>query len=635
MPGPRGGNLGPKAKVRNPIKTAKRALSYMADTGKKRFLLFIVIILVFLGAGSTIAATYLLTPAINIGIVPYIGKPITTETLMPFIRIVIVMGAIYVIGALSTWTYNFIMIRLAAEALLNIRKDLFSAMEDLPIVYFDTHADGDIMSRYTNDVDTLREVLSMALPQIFSSTLTIVGTFIMMLVLSWQLTLIVIVMLIVMFIAIRIIGTQSSRGFTAQQKELGIVNGYIEEMITGQKVIKVFNHEDKVINKFNELNENLRKASTRANTFGNILMPVMGNLSYIQFALCAGVGGWLIIINQMTIGAIASFLQYSRNFTQPITQVSQLSNQILSGLAGAERIFSLIDEAKESDEGFVELVNVVRNPDGTLTETVDETQIWAWKIPQQDGSFKYNEIKGDVRFNDVIFSYDGKREILKDISLFAKPGQKIALVGATGAGKTTITNLLNRFYEIDSGEIIYDGVNIKDIKKPDLRKSLSMVLQDTHLFTGTIKDNIRYGKLDATDEEIMKAADLAHATHFIEQLPDGFDTIITDDGGNLSQGQRQLLAIARAAVANPPVLVLDEATSSIDTMTEKFIEKGMDALMEDRTVFVIAHRLSTVRNSDAILVLDQGEIIERGNHDELMDQKGRYYELQTGQLELD
>ncbi len=622
-------------KPKNLGKTVRQVFSYMTNTWKKKILLVIVFFLVIIASGSTIAATYLLTPTINLGILPVVGEPLTFDNLKPFIYYVSIMALAYIMGLISTWVYNFIMINLSAETLYTIRQDLFSAMEDLPVSYFDTHTDGDIMSRFTNDTDTLREVLSMALPQIFSSSLTILGTFSMMLFLSWQLTLIVIVMLGIMFLVIRTIGARSAKNFQEQQRRLGIVNGYIEEMITGQKVVKVFNHEHKIMDQFDEINNNLRDASTRANIYGNILMPIMGNLSYVQFAFCAGIGGWLIIIDQMTIGAIASFLQYSRNFSQPITQVSQLINQILSGLAGAERIFTFIENPKEEDEGFVELVNVERQPDGSLVETIADSQLWAWKIPQEDGSVKYNEIKGDVRFNDVSFSYDGKREVIHDISLFAKPGQKIALVGATGAGKTTITNLLNRFYEIDEGEIIYDGVNIKDIKKKDLRKSLAMVLQDTHLFTGTIADNIRYGKLDATDDEIKGAAELAHATHFINQLPDGFDTVITNDGGNLSQGQRQLLAIARAAVANPPVLVLDEATSSIDTRTEKFIEKGMDSLMLDRTVFVIAHRLSTVRNSNAILVMDQGEIIERGDHDELMKEKGRYYQLQTGQLELD
>ncbi len=622
-----------KAHPKNLMGTARRVLGYLADTKRKKALLILVFFLVILGAGSTVTATFLLTPAINLGIIPMVGNP--NPNLTTFITIVVIMGIVYAIGAASTWTYNFIMIHLSAEALFKIREDLFNHMEELPLVYFDTTSDGDIMSRYTNDVDTLREALSMALPQIFSASLTIIGTFTMMLVLSWHLTILVIFMLILMVFVVRYVGSRSHKNFSLQQKQLGKVNGYIEEMISGQKVVKVFNHEPQVKADFNVLNENLREAATKANTYGNILMPIMGNLSYVQFAICAGFGGVLIINGLLSIGAIASFLQYSRNFSQPIIQVSQLINTLLSALAGAERIFNLIDEKPEEDDGFVTLVNVVEDENGNFEE-VDYTSFdWAWKIPQEDGSYKYNRILGDVRFNDVSFSYDGKRQVLKDISLFAEPGQKIALVGSTGAGKTTITNLLNRFYEIDEGEIIYDGVNIKDIKKEDLRKSLAMVLQDTHLFTGTVRDNIRYGNLEATDEMIEAAANLAHATHFINQLPDGFDTVITGDGANLSQGQRQLLAIARAAVANPPVLILDEATSSIDTMTEKYIEKGMDALMADRTVFVIAHRLSTVRNSNAIMVMDHGEIIERGNHDQLMDQHGRYYELQTGQLELE
>lgn len=633
MRGPHGGGRS-SARPKNFKKTAFRILSYLTDSTKKKFLLALVLLLVIIASGSTIAATYLLTPAINEGILPLVGKTLTASSLAPFIKIMIIMGIIYACGAVAMWLYNYIMVQMSARILQTIRAQMFAAMEELPLRYFDTNAVGDTMSRYTNDVDTLREALSNALPQIFAASLTIIGTLVMMIILSWHLTLIILVMVVVMAVAVKLIGTQSAKGFKAQQKELGAVDGYIEEMIEGQKVVKIFNHEDAVIAEFDTLNDSLRGASTRANTFGNIMMPVIGNLSYVQYALVAGFGGWLLVQGTLSLGAIGSFLQYSRSFSQPITQISQLVNVLLSAMAGAERIFTLIDEAPEEDEGSVTLVNVCKDQDGKLSECGEVTQTWAWKIPDANG-FHYNEIKGDVRFNDVSFSYDGKREILHDISLFAKPGQKIALVGSTGAGKTTITNLLNRFYEIDGGTITNDGVDLKDIKKADLRKSLAMVLQDTHLFTGTIMDNIRYGNLKATDAEVKGAANLAHATAFIEQLPDGFETVITDDGGGLSQGERQLLAIARAAVANPPVLVLDEATSSIDTMTEELIQKGMDSLMADRTVFVIAHRLSTVRNANAILVLENGKIIERGDHDELMDKKGRYYALQTGQAELD
>ncbi len=631
--GPRGGGK-PGAKPKDLGQTFKRLMGYLTDTAGAKIRLIIVFVLVICSSGASIAGTYLLTPAIN-GIIPLIGTTITAESIAPFVRTVVLMGIIYLCGAAATYVYNFIMMRMSARILEKIRNQMFDKMETLAVKYYDTHATGDIMSRYTNDVDTLRDCLSNAVPQLFASLITIIGTFVMMLVLSWQLTLIVIVMLVIMFAIIKSLGGKSARGFAAQQKALGVVDGYIEEMISGQKVVKVFNHEPEVKKDFAKLSEELRVASTKANTYSNILMPIMGNLSYIQYAFTAATGGWLIITGSMSIGALASFLQYSRSFSQPITQVSQLINVILTALAGAERIFTLMDEEPETDEGVVTLANVCRDKDGKLSQCNEVTNVWAWKIPQKDGSYLFKELKGDVRFEDVSFSYDGKRRILDNISLFAKPGQKIALVGSTGAGKTTITNLLNRFYDIDHGKITYDGVDIKDIKKADLRHSLAMVLQDTHLFTGTIRDNIRYGRLNATDEEVEGAAKLANADSFIQHLPHGYDTVITGDGANLSQGQRQLLAIARAAVANPPVLILDEATSSIDTRTEKAIERGMDALMNDRTVFVIAHRLSTVQNSNAILVLEHGKIIERGDHNELMEHKSRYYQLQTGQMELD
>lgn len=615
-------------------RTFARLLGYLTKQRFGTLKLIVVFFLVLIGSGATIAGTYLLTPALNVGIVPLIGKSPTAADFVPFLRVVTLMAVIYLCGAIATYGYNAIMIRSSAAILRTLRNEMFDKMETLPISYFDTHPAGDIMSRYTNDVDTVRDCLANAIPQLITAVITVIGTFTMMLLLSWRLTLIVIFMLVIMFFVVRTIGSRSAAGFAAQQRALGAVDGYIEEMISGQKVVKVFNHEPQVERGFATLCEDLRVASTRANTYANILMPIMGNLGYVQYAITAGMGGYLIIVGTMSLGALASFLQYSRSFSQPISQISQLLNTILTALAGAERVFTLIDEQPEIDEGLVTLANVCEDKDGKLKECKEVTNLWAWKVPKGDGSYELKKLNGDVRFEDVTFSYDGKRPILKNISLYAKPGQKIAFVGSTGAGKTTITNLLNRFYEIDSGKILYDGVDIRDIKKADLRHSLAMVLQDTHLFTGTIRDNIRYGRLNATDEEVEGAAKLANADAFIRHLPEGYDTVITGDGANLSQGQRQLLAIARAAVANPPVLILDEATSSIDTRTEKQIEKGMDALMNDRTVFVIAHRLSTVQNSNAILVLEHGKVIERGNHDQLMDQKGRYYQLQTGQAEL-
>ena len=491
------------------------------------------------------------------------------------------------------------------------------------------------MSRYTNDVDTVRNFLSNGFVQVISSVISVIATFAMMLYLSWQLTLLVILMLIIMLIVIKVIGGKSALYFKKQQKDLGAANGYIEETIEGQKVIKVFNHEENVKEEFAALNGALKHSSTNANTFASVLMPIMGNLSNINYAVIAMAGGLLCIGGFTTIGTISSFLQYSRSFSQPIANLSQQFNNILAALAGAERIFDVIDREPEEDNGYVKLVNAKYDENGNLTECEEHTGLWAWKHPHSgDNTVTYQKLEGDVVFENVYFSYDGKKTVLDDISLYAKPGQKIAFVGSTGAGKTTITNLLNRFYEIQKGKIRYDGINIQKICKGDLRSSLSMVLQDTHLFTGTIEDNIRYGKLDATHEEVVKAAKLANADSFIIRLPDGYDTVITGDGANLSQGQRQLIAIARAAVADPPVLVLDEATSSIDTRTEHLIEKGMDKLMNGRTTFVIAHRLSTVRNADAIMVLEHGKIIERGSHDDLIKQHGKYYQLYTGQFEL-
>ena len=533
------------------------------------------------------------------------------------------------------------MLQVSQKTLNIIRKDLFNHMQDLPIKFFDTHTHGELMSRYTNDVDTLRECISQSFVQLVSSAVTVIGTFSMMLYLSPILTALVILVLVVAFGVIRFLGSRSAKYFRAQQKCVGEVNGYVEEFIEGQKIVKVFCHEDKAKADFKTLNENLRHAATNANTYASILMPIMGNLSYINYAAVATVGSALIValpagsFFAITVGTLVSFLTYTRHFFQPITQISQQFNNILLALAGAERIFEIIDTPAEEDDGYVTLVNAKKLPDGSIAECSERTGIWAWKHPHHDGTLTYTEWKGDVRFHDVTFSYDGKKDVLKNVSLYAMPGQKIAFVGSTGAGKTTITNLINRFYDVDHGKITYDGINIKKIKKSELRRSMAMVLQDTHLFTGTVRDNIAYGRLDATDEEIVAAAKLANADSFITRLPDGYNTMITGDGANLSQGQRQLLAIARAAVADPPVLILDEATSSIDTRTERLIEKGMDKLMEGRTVFVIAHRLSTVRNSDAIMVLEHGEIIERGNHDDLIAQQGKYYQLYTGQFELD
>lgn len=617
-------------KPKNTKATLRRVLSYLLPYKR---LLALVVMGIVVSAAANVAGTYMLKPILNQYIVPFIGSG--DVDLTGFAAILLALLGIYAVGGLGTYMYSRLMVQISTGTLNRIRKDLFEHMEDLPIRYFDTHTHGELMSRYTNDTDTLREMLTQSMPQMLSAIITVSGTFIMMLVLSPPLMLLVFASLALILFLIRKIGGRSSRFFLRQQKSLGALNGYIEEMIEGQKVVKVFNHEEEAKADFDRLNEDLCQAATNAHTFASILMPIMGNMSHVHYAVTAAAGAGLIIAGWLDIGSITAFLQYTRSFFNPITQMSQQFNAILMALAGAERIFEMIDEPVETDEGYVELVNAERLPDGSLRESERRTGLWAWKHPHRaEGTVTYTELKGDVVFEDVTFGYVPDKTVLHNISLYAKPGQKIAFVGSTGAGKTTITNLINRFYDLQGGKIRYDGINIEKIKKPDLRRSLAMVLQDTHLFTGTVRDNIRYGRLDATDEEVEQAAKLANAHFFIEHLPQGYDTVLTADGANLSQGQRQLLAIARAAVADPPVLILDEATSSIDTRTEVLIERGMDSLMKGRTVFVIAHRLSTVRNSQAIMVLENGRIIERGAHDDLVAQKGRYYQLYTGVFEL-
>lgn len=616
-------------KPKNPAQTLKRIFSYMKEY---RLQLVLVIIGIFISSGANVASTYFLKPVINKYIVPFIGQE--NPDMSDFASTIVTMAIIMLLGVLASYMYNRLMVNIATGTLYKIRVDMFTHMQKLPIRYFDTHTHGDLMSRYSNDTDTLREMLGQGVPQLISSLITVIGVFIAMVLMSPLLTLVVMAVLAVMLFVIKVIGGRSANYFIKQQQAVGAVNGYIEEMIEGQKVVKVFCHEEKVIKDFDKLNEELCHASTNANAYANMLMPIMNNLAYIEYALVASVGAVMTINGILDVGTTASFIQYTRSFSMPITQISQQLNSVLSALAGAERIFTMIDEEPEVDDGYVELVNAEIDKDGKITETEKYTGKWAWKHPHHDGTLTYTQLKGDVVFEDVTFGYNPDKTVLRGISLYANAGQKIAFVGSTGAGKTTITNLINRFYDVPDGKIRYDGININKIRKADLRRSLSMVLQDTHLFTGTVKDNIRYGKLDATDEEIIEASKLANADTFIKHLPDGYDTMITADGGNLSQGQRQLIAIARAAVANPPVLILDEATSSIDTRTESLIEKGMDKLMQGRTVFVIAHRLSTVRNSNAIMVLENGQIIERGDHDSLIEKKGKYYQLYTGMFEL-
>ena len=555
-----------------------------------------------------------------------------TPNFTPLAHAIAKVAAFYALGVLATFGYNRLMVNVTQGTLRNLRNDLFSHMEKLPIKYFDTHAHGDIMSVYTNDIDTLRQMISQSMPQLLNSGITIVSVFISMLILSIPLTIVTMVMVGIMVFCSKKSAGQSGAYFAKQQKDLGTVNGYIEEMMNGQKVVKVFCHEEENMQNFKKLNDELYISADRANTFANFLGPINAQIGNISYVICAIVGGVLALgkVGGFTLGGLASFLTFNKSFSMPINQISMQMNAIVMAMAGADRIFRLMDEKEELDEGYVTLVNA-KEEDGKLTECEERTERWAWKhTHQNDGSVDYVEVKGEVVFNGVDFGYNDEKIVLHGIKLYAKPGQKIAFVGSTGAGKTTITNLINRFYDIQDGKIRYDGININKIKKADLRRSLGIVLQDTHLFTGTVRDNIRFGKLDATDEEIVAAAKLANADSFIRRLPDGYDTMLTGDGANLSQGQRQLLAIARAAIADPPVLILDEATSSIDTRTERIVQDGMDKLMHGRTTFVIAHRLSTVRNSDCIMVLEQGRIIERGTHDELIEEKGRYYQLYTG-----
>lgn len=612
--------------------TVKRLIKYI---GKQRALLIGMIVFVVISSLATVIASRFIQPIVDDLLIPIVGKEFSFALFEPIKDKLIIMGVVFALAVAASYGKAKCSVYLTQRTLNSLRAELFNSVEDLPISFFDTRPNGEIMSRFTNDVESLRAFLSQGLSQLISSSITIIGSFVIMLLYSPLLTLLVIVMVSFMVLITAKLGKKSSFYFKKQQKNLGNVNGFIEETIEGQKVVKVFNHEKQIVSEFKDINEDLRKASTGANIFASILMPLMGNLSHVNYAITAAVGGVLAVNGALTAGEIVAFLTNSRNFSQPITNLSQQFNNAIMAIAGAERIFEYIDEKPEADEGYVTLVNATEDENGQLHEVEEHTGLWAWKHTHSaDSSVTYKKLMGEVTFENVTFSYDKKKTVLNNISLWAKPGQKIAFVGSTGAGKTTITNLINRFYDIDDGKIRYDGINIKKIKKDDLRRSLSMVLQDTHLFTGTITDNIRYGNLSASDEDVVKAAKLANAHDFIMSLPDGYDTVLTADGINLSQGQRQLLSIARAAVADPPVLILDEATSSIDTRTEKLIEQGMDKLMSGRTVFVIAHRLSTVRNANAIMVLEHGEIIERGDHDNLIEQQGRYYQLYTGQFEL-
>ena len=618
------------AKVNKDV--VKRLMSYIGHY-KLRFVAVLICIVV--NALAMVSYSLYLQTLIDSYITPLLQA--ATPDFAPLFRSILIMGCIYAVGILACLFYNRTMVSIAQGTLKRIRDEMFEHMQTLPIRYFDTHTHGDIMSHYTNDTDTLRQMLAQSIPQMFSSLITIISVFFAMLFTSWQLTIFVLCFVFIMLQVTGRVAGKSGYYFIRQQKALGDVNGYIEEMINGQKVIKVFCHEEKAKEIFDQKNEELCKDASAANSFANILMPIMGNLGNLQYVLLATIGGTMALggVGGMTVGTIASFLQLSRSFMNPISQISNQLNMVVMALAGAERIFKLMDEEPEVDEGYVTLVNAKYDENGELTESKERTGLWAWKHPHGDGTLTYTKMRGEVRFYDVDFGYNEEKIVLHNISLYAEPGQKVAFVGSTGAGKTTITNLINRFYDLADGKIRYDDININKIKKADLRRSLGVVLQETNLFTGTIMENIRYGKLDATDEEVYAAAKLANADDFIRLLPNGYDTVITGNGGSLSQGQRQLIAIARAAVADPPVMILDEATSSIDTRTEAIVQRGMDALMKGRTVFVIAHRLSTVRNSDVIMVLEQGRIIERGSHDKLIAEKGKYYQLYTGAFELE
>ena len=629
--GPRG--MGPKPKVENPGKLLRRIMDEVFRNYLPHCILVLICIVV--SALANVQASLFLQTLMDDYIVPMTHQQ--NPSFAPLAGALLRVGCIYLVGILAAWANARIMVNVTQGTLRNLRTQLFTHMESLPIKYFDQHPHGDIMSVYTNDVDTLRQMISQSIPQLVSSVITIVSVFFSMCMLSWQLTIVTMLMVALMLFCSKKIAASSGKYFIQQQRDLGKVNGYIEEMMEGQKVVKVFTHEQQTLDGFRQLNNQLKESAKQANAFSNIMMPVNAQLGNISYAICALTGAAMAVggVGGMTLGTVVAFLSLNKGFNMPISQVSMQANSVIMALAGAERIFKMMDEPSETDEGYVTLVNAKYDRNDQLVETAERTGLWAWKHPHHDGTTTYHKLEGNITFTDVDFGYVPEKTVLHDINLYGRPGQKIAFVGSTGAGKTTITNLINRFYDIQEGMILYDGISVKGIRKPDLRRSLGIVLQDTNLFTGTVMDNIRYGKLDATDEECIHAAKLANAHDFITRLPDGYNTMLTANGANLSQGQRQLLSIARAAVADPPVMILDEATSSIDTRTELLVQRGMDALMKGRTVFVIAHRLSTVQNSDAIMVLDHGRIIERGTHDDLIAQKGTYYQLYTGAFELE